>query len=306
MKTKKHLVALIIGLSCSVHGLSQQEAQFTQYNDNMLYYNPAYAGSREMLNIALIHRQQWVGIDGAPMSQSLAIHSPLKYESIGVGLSVLNDRVGPLNQTWINADFAYSLRFKKHKGRLAFGVTGGINLLNAKLSTLYTVDQNDPMFGQDIQNKILPNIGAGIYYHSKYWYCGVSVPRVTESSYSPTQIFYNDRRHYYFSLGGYFSINRMLKLRPSTMMKFTMDAPFALDASLALIVYDKFWFGANYRVLESAGGLFQWQISDQFKLGYAFDISTTKLVRYNFGTHEILLSFDLLRKDKKFISPRFF
>lgn len=287
----------------------QQDAQFTQYLDNMLYYNPAYAGSRDMMNITALHRQQWAGFKGAPMSTTFSLHTPLRYESIGLGFSVLNDRVGPTNSTWINADFSYSLRFKKHKGRLSFGVKGGINLVNGDLSTLIKNDNDDQNLNTHYQNVVQPNIGGGIYYQSDQWFVGVSVPRLVEYRLKAgefTQGEFISQRHYYFTLGGYIKTGRMLKIRPSTMLKITENAPIALDLSLAFVFYDKFWLGGNYRLMESAGIIAQYQFSNQFKLGYAFEYSTTKLRHYNAGTHELMLSYDLLFKSKSMSSPRYF
>lgn len=297
-------IGLLLALTTSVS--AQQEPQYTQYMDNMLYYNPAYAGSREMLNITALHRQQWTGFNGAPMTTTLGIHTPLKYESLGVGLSVMNDKVGPTNATWINADASYSLRFKKHHGRLSFGVKGGLSLLNGDLAGLVKQDSSDPYTNQRYQNEMKPNVGAGVYYHSERWFMGLSVPKIIQTEVSPGEILYLDHRHYYFSLGGYFRAGRMLKIRPSAMLKVTENAPFALDGTLAFIFYDRLWLGANYRLEESIGGIIQYQISNQFKVGYAFDITTTKLFRHNVGTHELLLSYDLLLKGKSIASPRYF
>lgn len=283
---------------------AQQEAQFTQYNDNMMYYNPGYTGSRGMLNVTGLHRSQWVGIDGAPMSQSIAIHSPLKYESVGLGLSVLNDKVGPLNQTWLSGDFSYSIKMKK-TGKLSFGLTAGINLMNGNFTKLQATDANDALITQNIRNAISPLFGGGIYYHSDHFYAGVSVPKILEPK-DITSGRIPEQRHYYAMLGGYINVNRMLKLRPSAMLKITENAPFALDGSLAFIFYDKLWLGANYRLMESAGALLQYQITPQFKIGYSVDFSTSKLVNYNYGTHEILLSYDLLLNKKKIVTPRYF
>ena len=274
--------------------------------DNMLYYNPAYAGSRDALSISGLHRQQWAGIEGAPTTQTLSIHSPLKYESVGVGFSMLNDRVGPLNQTWLNVDFSYTLRFANHNGRLSFGAKGGVNLVNADLAGLFTHDLNDPNLQQNYQNEIAPTVGAGIYYHSDQWFAGVGVPRILEQRPAAGDLVFDDRRHYYAMVGGYFNVNRMLKIRPSAMYKMTTGAPFALDGTLALVFYDKFWLGGNYRLLESAGGFAQYQINHQLRIGYAFDIATTSLMRHNFGTHEILVTYDFLYKKKGITTPRYF
>jgi len=307
MKTTKIVIAFISLIF--INGYSQQEAQFTQYMDNMLYYNPAYAGSRDMMNIAVLHRQQWAGFKGAPMSTTFALHTPLRYDNVGVGLSLLNDNVGPTNSTWINADVSYSLRFKKHKGRLSFGIKGGINLLNGDLVSLVKQDENDQFLNVRFKNDVQPNIGGGIYYHSDQWFIGVAVPKIIDNLKNAgdfTNVEYIAQRHYYLTVGGYIKANRMLKIRPSAMLKITERAPLALDMSLAFIFYDKVWLGGNYRLMESGGLILQYQISNQFKIGYAFEMSTTKLRAFNAGTHEILLSYDLLFKSKSLATPRYF
>lgn len=302
---KLKIIFALVFLALASKSIAQQNAQFTQYLDNMLYYNPAYAGSRGNMNITAVHRQQWTGFKGAPSTQSLSLHTPLKYESTSIGLSVLNDKVGPMNQTWINGNAAYAFRFKRNEAKLSFGINGGINVLNGDLTRLYAVDANDPLAERYV-NKIKPNVGAGIYYHSKKWFAGVSSPQLIESKSSLTSLSVNLQRHYYLSLGGYFTVNRMLKIRPSTLVKITENAPMTADASLAFMFYDRLWIGGNYRLTESAGGFVQFQINTQFKFGYAFDISTSELVRHNFGTHELLLSYDFQYKKRSITSPRYF
>jgi len=287
---------------------AQQEAQFTQYLDNMAYYNPAYAGTHGVMNLTALHRQQWVGFDGAPMSTTFNIHSPIGWDNLGIGISALNDRVGPNNSTWINADVSYSLRFKKHKGRLSFGIKGGINLLNGDISKLTTNNPNDNTLNVSYNNEIDPNFGAGIYYHSNQFFAGIAVPRILDNSKDPDILNkeYISQRHYYLTLGGYIPAGRMLKIRPSAMLKITENAPMALDVNLGFIFYDKFWLGANYRLLESAGLYFQISISNQFKLGYAFEYSTTEIRSHNAGTHELMISYDINLFKKSITSPRFF
>lgn len=311
-KIKIFLVSIVVFQAAFV--IAQQDAQFTQYNDNMLFFNPAYAGSKDYLTLTALHRQQWAGIKGAPSSQTLTLHSPLRYESIGLGLSLLNDKVGPINQTWIGGDFSYSFKLKKsRKGqlyegpKLSFGLKGVLNLLNGDLSQLYVNDQNDASLASNYSNKVSGNVGFGIFYRSKHFYMGASTPSLLEPKLAATDISFSRKRHMYFSIGGYFTVNRMLKVRPSAMVKIVEQAPVAIDVSTAFIFYDKFWLGLNHRVLESAGIYAQYQITKQFKIGYGFDISVNRLVKYNYGTHEIMLSFDLLRNSKDaIISPRFF
>lgn len=302
----KSIKLLFVGVFISCLASAQQEPQFTQYMDNMLYYNPAYAGSSDYLTINGLFRQQWVGIDGAPMTQTLSMHTPTKWSGFGVGFSALNDKIGPINQTWFNVDLSYTLNFPNHKGKLSFGMKGGINLLNARLGGLTSIDQGDPTAGVNYKNKVLPNVGAGVYYHREKFFIGFAVPRIVESVIDPTQLNYQDQRHYYVMIGGYFNVAQNVKLRPSTMFKFTTDAPFAFDLSLAAIFADKVWLGANYRLLESAGLYLQYQISTQFKLGYGYDFSVNKLSRHNAGTHEIMISYDFLFKKEGMATPRYF
>lgn len=309
MKTVQKILMVVTTTFYIGTTIAQQEAQFTQYLDNMIYYNPAYAGSNDMLSISALHRQQWAGFKGAPMSTTLGINTPLRYDNIGIGMSLLNDKVGPTNNTWINADVSYSLKFKRHKGRLSFGLKGGVNLLNGDINQLYKQDDSDEILDVRYQNEAKFNVGAGVYYHSEQFFVGVAVPRIIDNVKEANELInpkFISQRHYYLTIGGYINANRMLKIRPSAMLKVTENSPMAIDANLAFIFYNQFWVGANYRVLESAGIYVQYQISNQFKVGYAFEFSTTQLRAHNAGTHELMISYDLLLNNKSFASPRYF
>lgn len=288
---------------------AQQDPHFTQYMDNTVYVNPAYAGSRGMMNITGLARFQWVGFKGAPMSQTLSFNTPLRYESVGLGLSIVNDKAGPLNQTLIYGDFSYTIPFKKskHNAKLAFGVKAGMNLLNATTSNLVTTSNGDQTLGSNIRNVVTPNFGVGIYYHMDQFYFGVSAPKLLEAEQKAGLSATQEKRHYFFIAGGVISLkNPNYKLRPTTMLKFTPGAPVSWDISLALIIKDKVTLGAMYRVLDAAGGFIQYQFNPQFKLGYAFDIAATRLVGHNYGTHEVMLSYDFNFSKKKILSPRYF
>lgn len=287
---------------------AQQEAQFTQYNDNQLYYNPAYAGSHDMMNVTVLHRSQWVGIKGAPSTQSILLHTPLP-KNLGLGITVLNDKIGPMNHTWLMGDLSYSLKLNEAgDSRLAFGIKGGINRISASLQDLNMNDIGDPN-AINYSGRTMVNFGAGAYYHSKRFYFGASIPMIMNHGNDVTFSFYDRQRHFYVSTGGYFSVNRTLKLRPSAMLRVVPNAPFSLDGSLALIFYDQIWIAGTYRLMESAGVYFQFQITNQLKVGYGYDLSVNKLRRHNMGTHELLLSIDLNSqnyKENKTLSPRFF
>lgn len=307
MKTIKFLIGcLTVVLVSSTTVTAQQDPQFTQYFDNMLFINPAYAGSNGMLNITALHREQWVGFDGRPRSTTLSIHSPLSYDNIGIGLSAVNDRIGPMNQTMIYADVSYSLKFKNHNGKLSFGLKGGINLISIGSSDLITNESDDPKLLQNIRNNVNPNFGFGIYYHTPYFWVGASSPKLLEKGYDGISTTSKERRHYFGTVGGVIPIAEKWKLRPSGLVKITTGAPLSLDLTMAAIYNQKFWFGANYRLLSSLGGFVQFQLSPQFKVGIAADLGLQKLRDYNHGTYELMLSYDFTFKKKGIRSPRYF
>lgn len=307
--TIKILFASVLTLTMISTVIGQQQAQFTQYVDNMVYYNPAYAGSHEGMSISALHRQQWAGFDGAPMSTTFGLHTPL-IKNLGLGVSMLNDKVGPINSTWANVSVSYTVNFE-NRGKLAFGINGGFNLLNGNLLNLHQMNAGDQSLNVQYSNDFKPNFGAGVYYHSEKWFAGFAVPHILDNAKDIGDILNEDfmaQRHYYLMFGGYIPANEILKLRPSAMLKITENAPFALDMSLAFILYDKLWLGANYRLIESAGIFAQYQISNQFKIGYAFEYSTTKLRSHNAGTHELMISYDIMLKGQGThgTAPRFF
>ena len=304
MKTIQQLAAILfVGLAFNAS--AQQEAHFTQYFDNTLFVNPAYAGSRGMLNATAIHREQWVGIDGRPRSTTFSLHSPLKYKSIGVGLTAVNDVIGPINQTMVYGDVSYTLSFKNSNGKLAFGVKGGINIINSRTNELATTEENDPNLLAAARNQILPNFGAGIYYHTPKWFVGVSTPKFVEGSYDKTSTA-REKRHYFLIGGGVFNMTEIWKIRPTTQLKFTEGSPMSIDLSAAFIYKEKLWLGVMHRWADSFGAFIQYQITPQFKAGFAYDQTISKLAGYNNGSYEAMLSYDFVFKKKGLRSPRYF
>lgn len=306
MKTIQ-IITVTISVLFANYSWSQQDVQFTQYMDNTLAVNPAYAGSSNLLNATLIHREQWVGMDGRPQSTTLNVHSPLSYENFGMGLSVVNDVVGPIQQTMFFVDASYTLRFQNHKGKLAFGLKGGLNMLNARTDELQTTQSDDPKLFQNIRNQINPNFGAGVYYHLPNLFVGLSTPRIIEHDQGNTTGA-NQQRHYFLVAGGVFDLTKdqRWKLRPTTMLKLTQGAPIAMDLSAAAIYNSKLWLGLTHRFGDSFGAFVQYQITPQFKVGLAYDQTTTDLAGFNKGTYEVLLSYDFIFKKEGIRSPRFF
>ena len=306
MKRLIKIISIAVVCAYTTPTFGQQEPQFTQYPDNNLFVNPAYAGSRGLLNLTGIHRQQWTGFDGRPISTTLSVHSPLTYESVGLGITMVNDQSGPIKQTMFYGDFSYTLKFKKRDRKLAFGIKGGLNLISVSTSSLQTNVENDPKLLQNVKNNVNPNFGFGIYYHSSRFFIGASSPKLLERGYDGVSKTNLERRHYFGIIGCVFPLNNYWKLRPTAQVKITEKSPINIDASLAGIYNEKIWFGAMYRLNAAFGVFSQFQISPQFKLGLATDFGTQAIRNYNYGTFEILMSYDFIFKKEGLRSPRYF
>jgi type IX secretion system PorP/SprF family membrane protein len=311
MKLSKFLSIAILLLSFS-SAFAQQLPQFTQYMFNTISINPAYAGSRETLSVVGLHRSQWVGLEGGPETQTLSIHAPLRNEKIGLGLSFINDELGYENFSYIYGDFSYTIQTGMNS-KLAFGLKAGM--------THYNIDQellndpsvvNDPFFN-DVSNRWSPNVGAGLYWHSQRWYLGLSTPRILNTDYNNGgngNIDYValERISYYFTGGYVFDLSETTKLKPSILLKATNGAPLSFDISANFLFNDTFWIGAGYRVNQSAaaiGGIADFQVSKQLRIGYAYEYPISEIRAYTSGTHEVLLMFEVF-KSKRIKSPRYF
>ncbi len=280
------LILLILAFA-SFSLKAQQSPMYTHYMYNTLVVNPGYAGSRDALTVTGLHRSQWVNFDGAPMTQTLTFHTPLKSQPIGVGMSIFNDRIGPMNNTSIFGDFAYRLKLGE-KSKLALGVSGGVNILQARLNSLWLDNQNDPTFQNNITNRVTPNFGVGAYYSRERLYLGVSVPQLLENDYSSistlngTSLVAKEQRHYFFIAGAVFNLSRNLAFKPTTLIKVTSAVPIQADVTASFIIAKKLLLGAMYRTGDAVGALIGFDISNQFHIGYSFDWSSgLRTVKYN-------------------------
>jgi type IX secretion system PorP/SprF family membrane protein len=304
---KRKLLTLVMGVVayCS---FAQQTPQFTQYMYNTIAVNPGYAGSREALSIVGLHRSQWVGMDGGPVTQTLSIHSPLRNERIGVGFSFINDQLGDERNHYAYLDFAYTVNLSQNT-KLAFGVKGGFSFYTLDESLLTDPDViNDPYFLEKY-NRWTPNIGAGLYLHQPKWYVGISSPRLIENDYTKNGFYKALEQSHFYSIAGYvFDLNDSgsIKMRPTVLAKLTKGSPASFDGTLSFLFNEKLWLGASYRVDDSVGALADFQISKQLRLGYAYDYSISDVRRFNSGSHEIFLIFDFKFDKSKYKSPRYF
>jgi type IX secretion system PorP/SprF family membrane protein len=285
---------------------AQQDAQFTQYMYNTSTINPAYAGSRGFMSLFALHRTQWVGLDGAPVTNSFSINTPISNSKMGMGISFLNDRIGPTNENKISADVSYSIRTSE-SFRLSFGLKVTANVFNLDVSRLNPVSQNDPQF-QNLNNSFTPNFGAGLYLHSEKTYIGISVPNFIESNkYDSNSVaMFKEKMNYYLIAGHVFDISENLKFKPSLLTKLVSGAPLQVDASANFLISKKFVIGGAYRWSAAFSAMAGFQISEGIFVGYGYDKETTNLANYNSGSHEIFLRFELSKTYNKITSPRFF
>ena len=292
--------------------MAQQDPQYTQYMYNMSVINPAYATEGEDINVGALYRTQWVGTVGAPNTGSLFVHVPLQ-EKIQVGLSIINDQIGNVvNETNVYADFAYILSLGSNT-KLSLGVKAGASFFNTNFNDfIYSDMLPDPAFANNL-SKTFPNIGAGAYVFGANYYVGFSAPNLLNSKHleRDSGILANGVEEIHFFLtGGYvFELNEQLKLKPAFMTKAVSGAPLSLDLTANLLINNVLEVGAGYRFDDAVTGLANFRINPSMRIGYAYDYTLSNLGRFNSGTHEIMILFDINKignskgYDK---SPRFF
>jgi type IX secretion system PorP/SprF family membrane protein len=305
MKNFLKIIAFLFAGTMAVS--AQQESQYTQYMYNTMTINPAYTGTREIPSIFGLYRTQWVGLDGAPQTANFSIESPISNNGQGIGLAITNDRIGIANTTNLALNYSYPIQLSADV-KMSLGLSGSLNFMQVDYNKLYLYDVVDP-YMNGILSKTSPNVGAGVYFHSDKWYAGVSVPQILETK------FYDDvkmstaskRMHLYVMAGYVFDLNENLKFKPAFMVKEVSGAPLAVDLSANFLLNDKLTLGAAYRWDAAVSAIAGFQVTPGMNIGYAYDYDTQKLGRYNSGSHEIFIRFDLFSGTKyRLVTPRFF
>ncbi|MEQ8217486.1 MAG: type IX secretion system membrane protein PorP/SprF [Arenibacter sp.] len=314
---KKSLLVTVLMLFSLFAGLyAQQDAQYTQYMYNTMSVNPAYAGSRGQLSAAALYRSQWVGLEGAPKTQTLNLHSPIRNSRLGYGISVINDNIGDgvVQETQFDAVLSYTVDVSLD-AKLSFGLKVGGNMLSLDFNGLNNFDSEN-IQGENIDNKFSPNFGVGVYYHTDKFYAGLSAPNMVETEYfdnsqrdaNSVQFLSKERMNFYLITGYVFDLNNNFKFKPAVLTKVVGGAPLQIDLSASFLFNDKFSFGAAYRWDAALSGLLGFQLSDQFMIGLAYDRETTELggTQFNDGSFEVFLRFELVKSFRRMVSPRFF
>lgn len=310
----KKLLTCFLLLAFAKAVTAQQDPQYSQYMYNPIVINPAYAGNRGVASIMGLHRSQWVGLDGAPRTQTLSFHTPIAYSRVGLGFSIVNDEIGPANETYAAADFSYTIPVGM-TGDLSFGLKGGVHLLNVDFNQLNIANPGDDFFANNIENRLSPTVGVGVFYHTDRFYAGLSTPNLLQTDHfsedaenSSTAYIAEERIHYFGTAGYVFDLNDNLKFKPATLVKVVPGAPLQVDVTANFLFNEKLTLGAAYRWSAAVTALAGFQLNDQMMIGFAYDRETTALGNavYNDGSYELFLRFELFSRFSRIITPRFF
>jgi type IX secretion system PorP/SprF family membrane protein len=286
---------------------AQQEPMYSQYMFNMLQINPAYAGNRATSNLTALYRKQWVSIEGSPTTATISWDKRASGSNVGYGVQLYNDRLGIEQNTGIQGFYSYRIPFKS--SFLSFGINGGVVNYRAELSQLSTT-MSDPLFQEDIKSW-LPTAGFGILYATEHWYTGISTPSLLQTKNPYNRVIAASRgifnQNIFLTAGYIFQTSEAIKLKPSVLIKATNGAPIQVDLNLNAWFLDAVGIGASYRTGDSFVGMAELQISPIFRLGYAYDYTTSNLKTFSNGTHELMLRYEFgIENEQKVLSPRYY
>lgn len=306
MRNRIYFLAFLLGIT-SAH--AQQDPLYSQYMQNPLTINPAYTGIYNMFSATAISRWQWVGMEGAPRTNSLTAHSTIANNKLGVGAILVNDRYGVSNNTEVNATLAYKIRLSDNEEEvLSFGMQGGLVNYNFNYADLKLKYEDDPNFMGNRLVTTKPNVGAGVFYKNETWYAGLSIPKFLNTTINNVDLGTVDsryQRHYFFT-GGFLIDLTNVQLKPSFLLKYVKGAPPSLDLNASVLLKDFIWLGGSFRNFNTAVLMAQVQLSDMLRLGYSVDIPTNSIIKTSYGTHELMLNIDLKLLKSHDIGLRYF
>jgi type IX secretion system PorP/SprF family membrane protein len=301
---------LILLIGCATASFGQQDYQFTQFHFNKLAFNPAYAGTDNLISLTGMYRRQWAGLDGAPQTGSFTMHAPVFHERIGLGLHVYNDQHGVTDNLGVMASYAYKVPLGGSV--LSFGLQGGIINYRASLTDLNPLNPDDPAFSQDL-TELKVNFGTGLFWYiPQQAFLGVSMPRFLENDLGQIGVDAEEvatlSRHVY-AMGGYvFDISRDFKLRPAALFKMvgpgSAQGPLDVDLALHALIAQRIWIGADYRLGDAVGVMTEVLATDQLMIGYAYDLGISDLADYHNGSHEVVLRYQFQFRKDAHVNPR--
>jgi type IX secretion system PorP/SprF family membrane protein len=278
---------------------------------NETFINPAYVGSHRNFSANLLYRNQWVGMEGSPKTETFSIHGPIRRKNLGIGFSIMHESIAVTDQLLVAGTISYKIPMKN--STLSFGLQGKFVNDVERLTEIHTISSGDNQFSTDVKKYFLPNAGFGMYYYREKFYAGVSIPRLFQNKIESTQSSVVVRNfgnlkvwHYYLATGYVHTFNENLKMKPTLMFKVVQNAPLQGDFNLHFILRDFVWFGAGYRSEDACALLVGLQLSPQLKIGYSYDYTLSKLQKFNSGSHEFTIGYNFGFKDYKMVNPRYF
>lgn len=283
---KKYLLSLaLFGLSLS--GFAQQDPLYAQYINNPMVINPAYAGLNNNLNASISYRNQWGGFEGNPVTVNVNSHMSLVDNKVGVGILLVQDKIGNVKNTEFQAAFSYKLKLEDKT--FSFGMQAGVINFRNNFGNLNLANDGDPAFTQN-ENLSKPNIGAGAILKSEKYFIGLSVPRLLSTTISnggqDLQLY---NQHYYLFGSYVFYLNERIRLKPSMLLKGVKGSPLSTDLNFNVNIDANYTAGVFTRNFNAYGLLLQAKLSDRYKLGYTFELPTNQSVGTRFNTHELFL-----------------
>jgi type IX secretion system PorP/SprF family membrane protein len=311
---KIRLITIALGLLAGLAGgmqetHAQQDPQYSQYMFNPLAYNPAYAGSQGALSGTLLLRRQWMGIEGAPATGVISVHTPSGNERHGFGLNFTYDHLGVTTQNFLDLSYAY--RVPVGPGFLSLGIQGGLMSYAVRYSDVNPRDP-DPQKPDLNLSSMLPRAGTGVYFQTEKMFAGISVPNLLAGRYFNAQstvtqeLATSQKMHFFTTVGAILPLGTNVQFRPSAIMKYVGNSPIQFDLNTTFFFKETFGVGAGYRTGDALIFMVEYRSKRRFRAGYAYDLSMSEIRTVNSGSHELMLGVDLNWGRSKFLSPRYF
>lgn len=309
----KQIINILLFVVVFAFGVqAQQLPKYTLYTFDKVAVNPAFAGVTNIINASLSYRNQYMGLDGAPITQRFIVNLPIQKKYMGLGLRASNDAIGFTQTT--SAHLLYSYHLGLGNGKLSFGLEGGIINYSINLSNAIKADAVDAALDYNANSALVPDFTFGALYFTESLYVGAAAYQLIENRYtvlqSNTGLNLQQKRHFIGYAGYFIELSeKKTGIEPSVLVKYAPNAPMQFDAGIHFVFRDLLSIGANYRTQESIAALVKLKLFDKVVIGYSYDYGLNQLATYNTGSHEILLALrhKLLAPSRdKLVHPRFY
>lgn len=303
-RTSPYAVIVLTLLSYTIT-FAQQRVQFTQYMFNGLILNPAYAGAHEALSLTFIQRNQWAGVDHAPSTQTLSAHTLFMKKHIGLGVSIINDKIGVHKNQSALTNYAYHLKVGR-EAVLSMGLLAGIHSRKSDYTSLIGSSNNDPKLYNPLISHTYFDFGMGLYFRSPNFEFGISAPQLIPTMYSVNDtISVQLSNANYFLFSKYrFKINENVDLEPGVLLKYLANVPLSFDLNMNVTFHQVLTTGVSYRKNESIDFLLRAQVTRQLQFGYAYDYPIQEIAKLSNGSHELMINYLFRYTRANVSSPR--